>query len=98
MRKYVFHLYNYILHVYAGRPGGYPEAILNKKKKRKRKYNQVLHYFLYLASLFLNRTHMCKSLYISDQPRRKYDVSYHTSIRPCIRPSAGPVGPHECDY
>ena len=31
MRKYVFHLYNYILHVYAGRPGGYP----GKKKKKK---------------------------------------------------------------
>ena len=34
MRKYVFHLYNYILHVYAGRPGGYPEAFLNKIKKQ----------------------------------------------------------------
>ena len=35
MRKYVFHLYNYILHVYARRPGGYPEAFLNKIKKKK---------------------------------------------------------------
>ena len=35
MRKYVFHLYNYILHVYAGRPGGYPEAFLNEKRKKK---------------------------------------------------------------
>ena len=32
MRKYVFRLYNYILHVYDGRPGGYPEALLNKIK------------------------------------------------------------------
>ena len=36
MRKYVFHLYNYILHVYAERPGGYPEAFLNKRKKEKK--------------------------------------------------------------
>ena len=35
MRKYVSHLYNYIIHVYAGRPGGYPEAFLNKKKRKK---------------------------------------------------------------
>ena len=32
MRKYVFHLYNYIFYVYAGRPGGYPEAFLKKKR------------------------------------------------------------------
>ena len=37
MRKYVFHLYNYIFHVCAGRPGGYPEAFLNKIKKIKKK-------------------------------------------------------------
>ena len=36
MRKYVFHLCNYILHVYAARPGGYPEVFLNKIKKLKK--------------------------------------------------------------
>ena len=41
MRKYVFHLYNYILHVYAGRPGGYPEAFLNKIKKKKKSGKRI---------------------------------------------------------
>ena len=41
MRKYVFHLYNYILHVYAGRPGGYPEAFLNKIKKNKKSGKRI---------------------------------------------------------
>ena len=36
-----FHLYNYILHVYAGRPGGYPEAFLNKKKKKNNNNGEI---------------------------------------------------------
>ena len=69
MRKYAFHLNYYILHVYTGRPGGYPEVFLNKIKKTKKTTKICgIAYVYFQGSIRWDGVHHCGIVLIS--PRK----------------------------